>query len=445
MPEISVLYHTYRPGGFDMLLDSLKQQTFDDFELVVVDDYSDDRSDLIKPMFESEGIDVSFFGRCKEKCIKNTGFNLANTWNTGVLASTGNICLILCDYLWIPPDGLQKFIDGFDKLGNKCCISGVGRYWTNKEGLKLRMEDLEFSVFKDGWNGAPIDNGWSYPTMWIPKTFELFYSAIPYDMLVEINGFQECFDASPNAQVEPFIQQAKDAGWKLHVDEGNRCELVEHRNWKPSDLWHLSKRRAITASTFRWQKNCFDLKTHNRGCVTSSSKPTNTTTIDIVEPILEVGGGGQPLYRPNMDVREMDTVDIIANLEEPFPIDDESYKTVFGHYVIEHLSWRKVRQFVSECHRILKPGGKCVQITANTLEQCRKIVEVDAWTDETSSLLFGGQDYPDNTHKNALSPRYAITLFEECGFQEVLIHPHPVSDTDMVIEAIKSSAVVRIG
>lgn len=445
MTKISIVYPTYRPGSFDILLDSLKRQTFDDFELIIVDDYPTDRSDLVKPIFEDEGIDVKFFGRSKEKCIKNTGYNLMNAWNTGVMASIGEICLMICDYLWIPPEGLQKFIDGFDKLGDRCCISGIGRYWDHKEGLEIDLSNEQFSVFKDEWNGSPADNGWTHPSDWIPEKFELFYAAVPYDLFVETNGFQECYDATSNLVIDPFIQQVEDVGWDLHVDKNNRCELIEHRNWKPSDVWHISKKRAITATTFRWQKNCFDLQTHKRGIVVSADKPTNTITIDIAEPILEVGGGGQPLYRPNMDVREMDTVDIVSNLEESFPIEDESYETVFGHYVIEHLSWRKVRQFVSECHRILNPGGKCVQITANTLEQCREIIEEDAWTDETSSLLFGGQDYPDNTHKNALSPRYAITMFEECGFQEVSIHPHPISNTDMIIEAIKSSAVVRIG
>lgn len=171
----------------------------------------------------------------------------------------------------------------------------------------------------------------------------------------------------------------------------------------------------------------------------------SNTSIELYEPVLEVGGGAVPSFRPNMDVRPLPTVDIVADLEEPFPIPDESYGSVFGHYVIEHLSWRIVRQFIGECHRILIPGGKCVMFTANTKAQFIKCVNVDGWDDEISNLVFGGQDYPDNTHKNALSPEYAIRMFKECGFYDVSIHPHPVSDTDMIIEAIKSSAAIKIG
>jgi len=168
-------------------------------------------------------------------------------------------------------------------------------------------------------------------------------------------------------------------------------------------------------------------------------------SITLFEPVLEVGGGDRPFIRPNMDVRQLPTVDIVANLEEPFPIPDESYGSVFGNYLLEHLSWRSVLQFITECHRILTPGGKAVFVVPNTLAQCKLAVETEVWTSEISNMLFGGQDFSDNTHKNALSPDYAMRMFKECGFYDVIIHPHPVSSTDMIIEAIKSSAVIRIG
>jgi len=171
----------------------------------------------------------------------------------------------------------------------------------------------------------------------------------------------------------------------------------------------------------------------------------SNTSIKLFEPMLELGGGDRPTVRPNMDIRPLPTVDIVANLEEPFPIPNESYMTLFGSYILEHLSWRSVTRFASECHRVLKPGGKAVFLVPNTLAQCKLAVETDIWTDEISNMLFGGQDYSDNTHKNALSPNYAIGMFKQCGFYDVIIHLHPVSDTDMIIEAVKSSAVIRIG
>lgn len=177
----------------------------------------------------------------------------------------------------------------------------------------------------------------------------------------------------------------------------------------------------------------------------TSNNSYNETMIPLFEPILELGGGEYPTFRPNMDIRALPTVDIVSNLEERFPIDDESYGTVYGYYVLEHLSWRSLPLFISECHRVIKPGGNAVFTVPNTLAQCKRAINTEMWTSEISSVLFGGQDYSDNSHKNALSPEYAIRMFKDARFRHVIIHDHPVSDTDMIIEARKSAAVIRIG
>ena len=83
--------------------------------------------------------------------------------------------------------------------------------------------------------------------------------------------------------------------------------------------------------------------------------------------IIELGGGNHPQIRPNVDVRAGDGVDYVANFEEPFPKEpwaqDGSWDGVFSHFVIEHISWRKVSQFVSEVFCILRPGGKAIFAT----------------------------------------------------------------------------------
>lgn len=169
------------------------------------------------------------------------------------------------------------------------------------------------------------------------------------------------------------------------------------------------------------------------------------TSIDLFNPVLEIGGGAFPRFHPNMDVRPIPTVDIVANLEEMFPIENESFMTVVGYYILEHISWRSIPHFIIECHRILKPGGKVVFPVPNTLEQCKVAINTEVWTSEISNMLYGGQDYSDNTHKTALAPAYAVNLFQNHGFHTVIVHRHPVTSTDMIIEAVKSSAVIRIG
>lgn len=157
------------------------------------------------------------------------------------------------------------------------------------------------------------------------------------------------------------------------------------------------------------------------------------------DKVIELGGGERPHFRPNVDVREKPNVDIVADFNEPLPIESNKWDGVYSSYCIEHLSWRKVKPFLNEINRILRPGGKVVFITANTEEQMRWVLDQDEWDDRASSILFGDQDYEENTHRNSLSPKFATKLLQEAGFCDVTIIPWGQLKTDMIIEAKKGA------
>jgi len=157
----------------------------------------------------------------------------------------------------------------------------------------------------------------------------------------------------------------------------------------------------------------------------------------VSDNILEIGGGDNPRYRPNMDIRKGEKVDIVADLNQKFPIVDESYEFVYCAFMIEHLSWRSIPQFLSEVNRILKPNGRCTFITANLLEQCRKAIATKEWDENIPGMIFGGQDYPENTHRAGFSPSYAFKLFRAAGFSGITVYPLQTCNTDMIVEAVK--------
>ncbi len=154
--------------------------------------------------------------------------------------------------------------------------------------------------------------------------------------------------------------------------------------------------------------------------------------------ILELGGGNCPQFRPNLDIRAEPNVDIVADLNEPLPIQNEEWDGVYSSYQLEHLSWRKIKDFLKEVYRILKPGGTAVFITADLLEQARILTEVPEFNDQWIGMIFGDNDYPENTHRAGFSPEYAGRLFKEVGFERVSIVRHPNWRGDMIIEAAKA-------
>lgn len=154
--------------------------------------------------------------------------------------------------------------------------------------------------------------------------------------------------------------------------------------------------------------------------------------------IIEIGGGNNPLYRPNVDIRKLDNVDIVANIEEGLPTIQDNYTDgLYMSYMIEHVSWRKISNFLTECYRILKPNGTLFIITANLLEQAKVLVNKEKWEENDICMIFGDQDYPDNTHKCGFSPNYIKQILTNMGFRNVEIEAYPHTITDMIVRAIK--------
>jgi predicted SAM-dependent methyltransferase len=163
------------------------------------------------------------------------------------------------------------------------------------------------------------------------------------------------------------------------------------------------------------------------------------------QKLIELGGGNRPLIRPNVDIRPGPTVDIVADLGKPLPLESETYDGVYSQYALEHISWREVRGFLKETYRVLRPGGRAVFVTANLLEQAKRLVQRDeeGWEDTDVCMVFGDLDYPENSHKCGFSPEFAFRLFREAGFQDVLIVPHGEFKTDMIVEAKKAEPEIK--
>ena len=121
--------------------------------------------------------------------------------------------------------------------------------------------------------------------------------------------------------------------------------------------------------------------------------------------ILELGGGGNrhPQADCNVDIRPAPDVDFQCNLEEPLPINDQDFDAVFSQYCLEHLSWRKVPDFLKEVLRVLKPGGKAIFVVPNTFIQLEWASSHPGGWDgkdffqSVSCVLYGDQDYPKST------------------------------------------------
>ena len=158
--------------------------------------------------------------------------------------------------------------------------------------------------------------------------------------------------------------------------------------------------------------------------------------------IVELGGGSNPLRLAdldifNVDVRQLPEVDAVRDLESDFT-DIGQFDGLYACYLLEHISWRKIEQFLSNCYKVIKDGGLALFIVPNTLEQFRKVSAKQRLELSDSQFIFGDQDYPDNTHKVALGKTLITELLKNAGFDEVRRTDHPDPNArDMIVEAYK--------
>lgn len=166
------------------------------------------------------------------------------------------------------------------------------------------------------------------------------------------------------------------------------------------------------------------------------------------QKILELGGGSNrhPSADCNVDVRAVEGVDFTCSFDELLPVQSYEWDCVLSFYVLEHISYRRVKQFVSEIYRILKPNGTVIITVPNTEAQIKWLQEhPEGWDgrdffESVSGLLYGDQDYPDNTHKMYLNPVILHQLFEKAGFENVQVKEYGERSTDMSLVARKPNS-----
>lgn len=255
--KLSFVYITYRCGGLDILADALSNQTYKDFEIIIIDDFRPNRSNQVKEYFKSKGLEIAYIGPSKQKCFPELTFGIFNAVNTGFIKSSGDIVVVCTDYQWFESDCFEKIVSHKDKLNNKTCIVLPGIAW---DCDKPRNISNIISIWDTHWKGSPQLNQCCKSFSWIPEGMEFALTAYPWNIIEEMNGFPEYLDAVSEQPLDPIMESFNLVGAKAYVDINNFMHMIIHRNWEPRELWYQSVRKATGPTELIKRANTFDLK-----------------------------------------------------------------------------------------------------------------------------------------------------------------------------------------
>ncbi len=223
--KISVILPTNRPSGPMYGLHGLSKQTFpqEDFELIIVDDYPEDRSTLIVDTSKLLGLENVLALKSKPHYWRSNRL-ISNARNTALIHAKGELVVFLDDYCWIRPRWLDKHwetykkspytmvgamraveytpnvYDGLDRLptpeisaeDSEQTINGMD--WVT-EKQKERRRELSVYGATDTRGVQDVRNcggGWFYSCN----------AAAPLRKLVEVNGFDEEYDLTSEEDID---------------------------------------------------------------------------------------------------------------------------------------------------------------------------------------------------------------------------------------------------
>lgn len=174
---------------------------------------------------------------------------------------------------------------------------------------------------------------------------------------------------------------------------------------------------------------------------------------DVGERFLELGGGDNPSPQSDIrvDVRQGPHTHFTQDFNQTLDgIGSDEFDAVLSFYCVEHISWRNVPQFLAECRRVAKPGGRLVLTLPNTEAQMEWIRQhPNGWDgkglfESAGGVLYGDNDYPENSHRAFFTPVLIDNELQKAGWVNILVQPYGARGTDLLVTAEKPTAVQTV-
>lgn len=224
MAKISVITPTIRTEGLLLIKKSLEEQTFNDFEWLIV--CPEDMAQTIK-------LSLANNSRILKDPPKKEGdvWSLNKAYNEAIRRAQGELIVSWQDYTYARDDALEKFWYYFTK-NPKALVSGVGNKYTTI------FPTLGEIVWKDPREVDQVSGLFACT----PNNIEANFCSAPKAAFYAVGGFDEDLDKYFGMDaLSVFDRLGMVGGWKFYLDQTNKTYSLSHSRipmWEEKNAIH---------------------------------------------------------------------------------------------------------------------------------------------------------------------------------------------------------------
>lgn len=479
-PYISVIVTTNRIGGLDILFEGLRRQTYQNFELILIDAIYEKRKEVIKEKSKNYNF------MTKHIAPMDNTFPISNyckSINTGLCVAQGTVAYFTCDYSYLDENCLlyhanfhlnnpenyvfimpvsyyglieerlshnfpkfRQYGHGSGELQCQLLVASEKQYvdiheqWTNNYIQDLNnnvFDNFYWSIFdnyfddKDHFNdigyinysGANIDNRFSDNIMpVIPELCSLKNDSFKLSLLLKANGLNEELDGTHGFQdTELSRRLAKLYDAKFFASNLSPVSIINIRHY-------LEPRKIVNG-----YKNIDIINSSEMNTLPITNNTITKTRKTKMKLNLGSGIGGFNALNvittdhtgwKNIEICEHYDADEHYDISTGIREADNSIEEIWMGDFFEHLLRLKAIFVLQECFRVLQVGGK-IRISVPDMEKVMPLWLASDGDVGYAPLIWGQQDelyqknsFPDS-HLYGYMESSLTKLFAASGFSNI--------------------------
>lgn len=255
-PLVSIITPTIRKGFWNIMAHNIGEQTYNNIEWVVVDDFPDNREHIMKKYCNKYHIINWKYVRGKRSDKYHYGLSSAN--NLGWKNSTGELLVWLQDFMIMPPQGIECLVDIYRKHKDCLiaptdinCAPNIKPNTANEDWFDGKLDVIGEVVFDNIRNKKLGMRFTDNPADW-----EVNYGAVPRTIIDKLGGWYEFFNDGLGFDNTEFAYRTLLLGFRIIIDDTNISVGINHWEALRDNQQELGENRSrnLNDPRYIWMK-----------------------------------------------------------------------------------------------------------------------------------------------------------------------------------------------